>query len=77
MHRTHKALPNYRLITTEGSYRSIIGQSVIFCTSQMYLGSCIGCFLAKYNLISASVAKKKAGQWFSSQTTLWLHTSYL
>lgn len=60
MHRTHKALPNYRVIATEGSYRSIIGQSVIFCTPQMYLGSCIGCFLAKYNLISAAVAPKKS-----------------
>ena len=39
MHRTYKGLPNYNLIASEGSYGLIIGQSVIFFITKIYLGS--------------------------------------
>jgi hypothetical protein len=59
MHRTNTGLRNYNASASEGSYGSIISQSVIFFTPKIYLGRVICRFLLKRSLIPAEATGQK------------------
>lgn len=55
MHRVHAGLLNHNSSANEGSYGSIISQSVIFFTPNIYLGVEFAAFYQKYRYCKTSL----------------------